>query len=124
MVSALIIYLENHCSELPPGNSPISHTNFGCLYLKLHQAPGRTEYDYPLLGKHLVRATSTLNSGEEAGGARLSSTQHVYLEALQRCYFPPVSGQTNPNTSGEQAQEKDKGRHVQTWDSGMMGDFI
>lgn len=38
--------------------------------------------------------------------------------------FPPVSGQTNPNTSGKQAQEKDKGRHVQTWDSGMMGDFI
>lgn len=32
--------------------------------------------------------------------------------------------QTNPNTSGEQAQEKDKGRHVQTWDFGMMGDFI
>lgn len=32
--------------------------------------------------------------------------------------------QTNPNTLREQAQEKDKGRHVQTWDFGMMDDFI
>lgn len=32
--------------------------------------------------------------------------------------------QTNPNTSGEQAQEKDKGSNVQTWDFGMVGDFI
>lgn len=124
--SALTTDPEHHCPALCSGNSLSSYTKLRCfeLYLRVGTSHSwRNSVSYPY---HLVRARTKAYRASEfrERRERREAVLHVtHSEALQKMLFCTSFGTNKPKHCRKAGIGKTV-RHDQTWDSGMMGDFI
>lgn len=95
------------------------------LYLKVLQTPEITQCSYPLLWKHLAGARTKAYKASEfrKGRGRCKAVQHL-LESITKMLFCTIFRANKPKHFKTADIRKRQFRHNQTWDSGMMGDFI